>query len=269
MALQSATINVMTGAAMKAGRALVRDFGEVEQLQVSRKGPGDFVSVADTKAERIILRELQKARPDFGFLLEEKGEIRGSDETRRWIVDPLDGTTNFLHGVPHFAVSIGLEENGQIIAGVIYQPVTDEMFWAERGRGAYVNSQRLRVSGRRDMSLCLVATGIPHQGREGDGFFTGELNAIMPQVAGVRRFGAATLDLAYVAAGRYDAFWESGLSPWDIAAGVILIQEAGGMITEFNGRAEMLKTGQVLASNGLVHGPMTRLLREGRKAARA
>lgn len=269
MALQSATINVMTGAAMKAGRALVRDFGEVEQLQVSRKGPGDFVSVADTKAERIILRELQKARPDFGFLLEEKGEIRGTDENRRWIVDPLDGTTNFLHGVPHFAVSIALEENGQIVAGVIYQPLTDEMFWAERGRGAYLNSQRLRVSGRRDLALSLVATGIPHQGRTGDGFFAGELNAIMPEVAGVRRFGAATLDLAYVAAGRYDAFWESGLSPWDIAAGIILIQEAGGMITEFNGRAEMLKTGQVLASNGLVHGPMTRLLREGRKAPRA
>lgn len=269
MALQSATINVMTGAAMKAGRALVRDFGEVEQLQVSRKGPGDFVSVADTKAERIIVRELQKARPDFGFLLEEKGEIRGADDTRRWIVDPLDGTTNFLHGVPHFAVSIALEENGQIVAGVIYQPLTDEMFWAERGRGAYLNSQRLRVSGRRDLALSLVATGIPHQGRTGDGFFMGELNAVMPEVAGVRRFGAATLDLAYVAAGRYDAFWESGLSPWDIAAGVILIQEAGGMITEFNGRADMLRTGQVLASNGLVHGPMTRLLREGRKAARA
>ncbi|HEY8352611.1 MAG TPA: inositol monophosphatase family protein [Sphingomonadales bacterium] len=269
MALQSATINVMTGAAMKAGRALVRDFGEVEQLQVSRKGPGDFVSVADTKSERIILRELQKARPDFGFLLEEKGEIRGADESRRWIVDPLDGTTNFLHGVPHFAISIALEENGQIVAGVVYQPLTDEMFWAERGRGAYLNSQRLRVSGRRDLNLCLVATGIPHQGREGDGFFSAELAAIMPQVAGVRRFGAATLDLAYVAAGRYDAFWESGLSPWDIAAGVILVQEAGGMITEFTGRGEMLKTGQVLASNGFVHGPMTRLIREGRKAARA
>ncbi len=270
MALQSANITVMAAAARKAGRLLVRDFGEVEQLQVSRKGPSDFVSVADTKSERAIRQELQKARPDFGFLMEEGGEIKGRDTDHRWIIDPLDGTTNFLHGIPHFSISIALERSGQIIAGVVYQPITDELFWAERGRGAYLdNGQRLRVSGRRDLDQAVIATGIPHAGRGHHARYITELTHIMPAVAGIRRFGSAALDLAYVAAGRCDAFWESGLEAWDIAAGIILVQEAGGSVTEFNNRDRMVETGEILASNTHLHGAMTRLLRDARKAEKA
>ncbi|MEX1147831.1 MAG: inositol monophosphatase family protein [Sphingomonadales bacterium] len=268
MAFQSAIINVMTTAAQKAGRGLTRDFGEVENLQVSRKGPADFVSKADTKAERIVVNELTRARPGWGLLLEEGGEHKGEDTRRRWIVDPLDGTTNFLHGIPHFAISIGLEEDGEIVAGVIYQPLTDEMFWAEKGRGAFVNNHRLRVSGRRELNQSVVATGIPFAGR-GDAAdhdrFISEMATIMPEVAGIRRFGAAALDLAYVAAGRYDAFWESGLATWDIAAGILLVREAGGMVSEFDGRARMMETGQILATNNALHGPLSRLLRKARK----
>lgn len=268
MALKSAIINVMTKAAMSAARGLLRDFGEVEQLQVSRKGPADFVSVADRKAERAVVEELKKARPGYGFLLEESGEQPGKDSRRRWIVDPLDGTTNFLHGIPHFAISIALEEDHKIVAGVIYQPITDELFWAEAGQGAYVNAQRLRVSGRRDLLQSVVATGIPYAGRGSDtdhARFVSEMAVIMPEVAGIRRFGAAALDLAYVAAGRYDGFWESGLEAWDIAAGIILVQEAGGMVSEFNGRSNMLASGEILATNNRIHGPLTRLLRDARK----
>jgi myo-inositol-1(or 4)-monophosphatase len=269
MALQSAIINVMVAAAQKAARNLSRDFGEVEQLQVSKKGPADFVSAADLKAEKTLKAELSKSRPDFGFLFEEGEAVIGKDKDSRWIVDPLDGTTNFLHGIPHFAISIALEQQGSLVAGVIYQPVTDELFWAERGRGAWLNSQRLRVSGRRELTSCLIATGIPFAGH-GDGpAFTKEMATIMPEVAGIRRFGSAALDLAYVAAGRFDGFWESGLSPWDIAAGILMVHEAGGTVSEYDGRNRMLKTGQVLASNGLIHGPLTRLLSEARKSQAA
>ena len=269
MALQSALITVMAGAAKKAARVLVRDFGEVEQLQVSKKGPADFVSVADTKAERILVQELGKGRPEYGFLLEEQGEIKGTDPDSRWIVDPLDGTTNFLHGIPHFAISIAAERSGEIFAGVIYQPISDELFWAEKGRGAYVNNARMRVSGRRELAQSVITTGIPHHGRGDPAAFLSEMAAIMPEVAGVRRFGAAALDLAYVAAGRCDGFWESGLAPWDIAAGILLVREAGGMVSEFQGRTLMMQSGEILATNGALHGPLTRLLREAHRAAAA
>jgi len=264
MAYRSADINVMVRAAEKAGRALIRDFGEVEQLQVSRKGPADFVSAADIKAERTVRRELEKARPDFGFLMEEGGEIKGNDTTCRWIVDPLDGTTNFLHGLPHFAVSIALEKQGEITAGVIYDPVKDELFWAEKGQGAFLGDRRMRVSGRGRLADAILATGIPFLGRdEGPGHkkFLAQLEVVMRQTAGVRRFGAASLDLAYVAAGRYDGFWEAGLSAWDVAAGVIIMREAGGYVTEISGKAHKLDSPTILAANDRLFTEIVKLLK--------
>ena len=263
MANQSAIITVMIRAAEKAGRALIRDFGEVEQLQVSRKGPADFVSSADLKAEKIVRRELEKARPDFGFLMEESGTIEGADKQRRWIVDPLDGTTNFLHGLPHFAVSIGLEERGEVVAGVVYDPVKNESFWAEKGAGAFLGDRRMRVSGRRRLADSLLATGIPFLGRdEGEGhrMFLAQLESVMAQTSGVRRWGAAALDLAYVAAGRYDGFWETGIDAWDVAAGVILVREAGGYVTQFDNRAHTLDSPNILAANDHLHGEIVKLL---------
>jgi myo-inositol-1(or 4)-monophosphatase len=263
MAMASPLLNVMLAAARKAGRALVRDFGEVEQLQVSRKGPADFVSVADEKAERILKEELQKARPAYGLLLEETGVVKGSDTSHVWIVDPLDGTTNFLHGVPHFAISVALERNAEIVAGVVFNPVTDEAYVAERGGGAFLNGRRLRVSARRDLADSLIATGIPYHGRPGHAEFLGSLEAVMGQVAGVRRFGCASLDLAWVAAGRYDAFFERGLAAWDVAAGILLVQEAGGLVSDMGGRNRMLKSGDVVAANGDLHGPLLKLISKG------
>lgn len=261
MIVRSATINVMTAAARKAARGLLRDFGEVEQLQVSKKGPGDFVSAADHRVEKVLRQELKKARPDYGFLLEESGAIEGTDRHNRWVIDPLDGTTNFLHSIPHFAISIGLVRDGEPIAGVVYQPLTDEMFWAEKGSGCFVNERRLRVSARRKMDEAVIATGIPHQGRPEHGRFLKQLTAVMEASAGVRRFGSAALDLAYVAAGRYEGFWEIGLKPWDIAAGVILVREAGGYVSELDGGHDMLQTGNVLAANDHLHLPLGSLLR--------
>ncbi|MEI6985707.1 MAG: inositol monophosphatase family protein [Rhodospirillaceae bacterium] len=260
MAPRSATINVMVRAAEKAGRLLIRDFGEVEQLQVSRKGPADFVSTADLKAEKALRAELSRARPDFGFLMEEAGAFEGKDKSARWIVDPLDGTTNFLHGLPHWAVSIGLERDGEIIAGVVYEPVRDEMFWAEKGQGAFLNAQRLRVSERRRMDDAVVATGMPFKGRGDHPPFLRQLAAVMDETAGVRRFGAAALDLAYVAAGRFDGFWESGLCPWDVAAGILLVSEAGGFVTEINGGRNPLNGPTILAANSHLHRPLSKLL---------
>ena len=262
MALRTATINVMVGAAIKAGRGLMRDFGEVEQLQVSLKGPSDFVSEADRRSEHILRTELTRARPGFGFLLEEGGAVAGSDATQRWIIDPLDGTSNFLHGLPHFAISIGLEREGEIVAGVVYDPLRNEMFWAEKGAGAYLNERRIRVSARRDLADSLIATGIPFADRSGKDEFLAILRPIMEQTAGVRRWGAAALDLAYVAAGRVDGFWETGLSPWDIAAGLILVREAGGFVTELDGGREMMDSGSVLAANYHLHGPIGNIVRE-------
>ena len=258
---KSPTLNVMEAAARKAARGLVRDFGEVEQLQVSRKGPADFVSAADLKAERVLRQELGRARPRFGFLLEEGGEVKGEDEHNRWIVDPLDGTTNFLHGLPHFAISIAHERDGELVAGVVYEPVHDELFWAEKGIGAFVNDRRLRVSGRSALDQCLIATGLPYKGRESDPRYIATLEAVLGEVAGVRRFGSAALDLAYVAAGRYDGFWEFGLNAWDIAAGLVLVREAGGMISGIRPNNDPMVTGDILAANGDIHVPLERMLR--------
>lgn len=266
MIVRSAALNVMTKAAEKAGRALVRDFGEVEQLQVSRKGPADFVSSADRKAEQIIKDELTKARPDYGFLMEESGEVAGDDE-HRFIIDPLDGTSNFLHGLPHFAVSIALEKKGDIIAGVIYDPIKDELFWAEKGKGAYLNSRRLRVSARTRLSDSIFATGIPfmgHQEGEGHALFLARLEQVMAKTAGVRRWGAAALDLAYVAAGRYDGFWERGLNAWDVAAGVLMIKEAGGFVTDAQGRQYKFKSDDLVAGNDKIHKSLLDLLRSAK-----
>src|SRR5437016_353028 len=252
----------MANAALKAARGLIRDFGEVEQLQVSIKGPGEFVSTADLKAERTLKNELTRARPGYGLLFEEGGEVAGSDSHHRWIVDPLDGTTNFLHGIPHFAVSIALERDGEIVAGVIYEPTRDEMYWAEKGGGAYLNDRRLRVSSRRNIADAVIGTGIPFRQRGDHPAYLATLRAVMGTTSGVRRMGAAALDLAYVAAGRYDGFWEFGLAPWDIAAGILLVREAGGYVSDLAGGREMMTTGDVLAANDHLHLPLAALIRE-------
>ncbi len=263
MPVRSANMNVMIAAAQKAARGLIRDFGEVENLQVSRKGPGDFVTNADLRAEKVIKAELRKARPRYGFLMEESGVTEGEDPTRRWIVDPLDGTTNFMHGIPQFAISIALEEHGEITNGVIYNPITDEMFTAEKGGGAFMNDRRLRVAGRNTLSDSLFATGIPFQGKGGHGRFLEQLAKVMARTSGVRRFGAAALDLAYTAAGRVDGFWEESLQPWDVAAGILLVREAGGYATTLAGQNDILETGSVLAANPSLHELLGTLLREG------
>ena len=239
----------MVKAARKASSKLRRDYGEVEQLQVSKKGPADFVTAADVRTEEILRDSLSYARPDYGFLMEETGAILGEDPNRRWIIDPIDGTTNFIHGIPHFAISIALEENSEITAGVIYEPINDQMFWAEKGNGAWLNDHRMRVSGRTEMKQSIFATGIPFVGRGNHKQFLAQIESVMATSAGIRRFGSAALDLAYVAAGRFDGFWETNLQPWDIAAGIIIVKEAGGMISEIDGSNNMLKTGSVLAAN--------------------
>ncbi|MGH1418750.1 MAG: inositol monophosphatase family protein [Hyphomicrobiaceae bacterium] len=245
----SALLTVMINAARKAGRSLSRDFGEVENLQVSVKGPGDFVSAADDRAEEIIFRELRKARPTYGFLMEESGVFEGEDKDQRWIVDPLDGTTNFLHSNPLFSISIALERHGQLVAGVVYNPITDELFTAEKGKGAFVNDRRLRVAGRRNVSEALITTGIPHRGRgEHDGFIK-DMKTVMSEVIGIRRTGSAALDLAWTAAGRFDVFWERALKPWDVAAGIVLMREAGGQVIDIDGGDDPLESGNILAAN--------------------
>jgi myo-inositol-1(or 4)-monophosphatase len=258
--LRSALINVMVAAARKASRALLRDFGEVENLQVSLKGPANFVTNADRRAEEIIHRELSKARPAYGFLMEERGRVAGSDDKNTWIVDPLDGTTNFMHGIPLFAISIALVREGVPFAGIVFHPTSDELFMAERGRGAYVNDRRLRVAARRDLAECVICCGIPHRGRGDTARFRAELGAVQDQVAGVRRTGAAALDLAWVAAGRYDGFWERGLSPWDIAAGLVILREAGGFATDLNGAEEVLDKDTIVAGNEHVHAALRKVL---------
>jgi myo-inositol-1(or 4)-monophosphatase len=267
MALRSALVNVMAQAAKRAARGLVRDFGEIEQLQVSKKGPADFVSNADLKAERTLRQELSKVRPDWGFLLEESGVIVGKDPDHRWVVDPLDGTLNFLHGIPHFAITIAAEKLGEPIAGIVYDPIRDELFWAEKGQGAYLNERRLRVSGRTRLDEAVVATCLPRQGEERQKRGLAELAVVMPEVAEVRRFGSAALDLAYTAAGRYDGYWEWSLSRWDISAGVLIVREAGGMVSEIDGGGKVLETGNVLAANDPLHNPLRLLLARARKPA--
>jgi myo-inositol-1(or 4)-monophosphatase len=257
---RSAILNVMVQAAMKAGRSLSRDFGEVQNLQVSLKGPGDYVSQADRKAEDIIYTELARARPGYGFLMEERGAVAGDDDQHRWIVDPLDGTTNFLHGIPIFSISIALERQGQLVAAVIYNPAKDELYTAERGGGAFMNDRRLRVAARTKLSDAVVGCGIPHLGRGHHGNFLVELRNVMNEVAGVRRMGSAALDLAYVAAGRMDGYWETGLSAWDIAAGLLLVREAGGFASEPDGGQDMLDSGNVVAGNETIHRALVKTL---------
>ena len=246
----SALMTVMVAAARKAGRGLARDFGEVENLQVSVKGPGNFVSAADHRAEQVLFKELSKARPGYSFLMEESGTVEGADKTHRWIIDPLDGTTNFLHGIPIFAVSIALEREGQLVAGVIYNPVQDELYTAEKGKGAFFNDRRrLRVAARKSLDQAVIGTGIPHSFTGGHERWLAECRTMMSRTAGVRRMGAAALDLAYVAAGRLDAFWERGLSPWDMAAGIVILREAGGFAIDADGGNAMFETGSILAGN--------------------
>lgn len=261
VARQSALINVMIAATKKAGRGLVRDFGEIEQLQVSRKGPGDFVTQADLKAERTLRYELEKARSTYGLLMEESGETPGTDTSNRWVVDPLDGTSNFMHGIPHFAVSVALERDRQIQAGVVYNPVTDELYWAEKGAGAYLNDRRLRVSARTEIGDAMVMTGIPHASAQRAERYMPMLRRVSPAVGAVRRFGAAALDLAWVASGRADAFFEFNLSPWDIAAGMLIVREAGGFVSDIDGRDRMMETGDIVASNAALQEPLLALLR--------
>ncbi|HLI67992.1 MAG TPA: inositol monophosphatase family protein [Caulobacteraceae bacterium] len=253
MSTPSALIKVMSDAARKAARGLNRDFGEVGELQVSKKGPADYVSAADLKAEQTLFDALLKARPGYGFLGEERGLIEGTDKTHTWIVDPLDGTTNFLHAIPHFAVNIALERAGEIVAAVTHNPVSNELFWAEKGRGAFLNDKRLRVAVRRDLAESVLATGIPFLGAGGHAVFLKELHQIAQRVSGVRRFGSAALDLAFVAAGRFDGHWERGLSKWDVAAGVLLVREAGGTVTATDGGPDPLADGGILAANDQLH----------------
>ncbi|WP_417726966.1 inositol monophosphatase family protein [Roseovarius sp.] len=245
----SANLNVMLKAARKAGRALAKDFREVENLQVSMKGAGDFVSRADIAAEKILKTELMGARPTYGWLAEEGGEEEGQDPTRRWIVDPLDGTTNFLHGLPHWAVSIALEHKGEVVAGVIYDASKDEAFFAEKGAGAWMNESRLRVSGRHKMIESIFATGLPFGGRADLPETLQDLARLMPTCAGVRRWGSAALDMAYVAAGRYEGFWERRLNAWDLAAGVIIVREAGGFVEPLRPGGDILADGEVICAN--------------------
>jgi myo-inositol-1(or 4)-monophosphatase len=265
MVSHSGLITVMDRAVRKAAPRLRRDFGEVAQLQVSRKGPADFVSMADKRSEATLVDELRYARPDWGFLLEEGGEIAGNPDKPRWIVDPLDGTSNFLHGIPHFAISIAVEEKRpdgrpEITHGMIYQPLTDESFWAEKGRGAWLTDRRLRVSARRDLFEAVLGTGVPHLGRSDSERWSKIYAAVGPEVAGIRRFGSAALDLAWVAAGRMDGFWEDDLDAWDTAAGLLLVKEAGGFVTDYRGQDQMFQRRQYLAANGDLHSKLHKLV---------
>ena len=260
--MRSALLNVMVQAATKAGRSLAKDFGEVENLQVSVKGPADFVSNADKRAEEIVFNELQKARPTYSFLGEEGTEVKGSDGQHRWIVDPLDGTTNFLHGIPMFAVAIALERNDEIVASTIFNPIMDELYTAEKGGGAWLNDRkRLRVANRRHLADAVVVTGINSQGRALDVMQLKQLAQVTPAVAGIRRTGSASTDLAWVAAGRFDAYWEAGLKPWDVAPGILLVREAGGTTSDFAGTTGSVWNGQVISGNEIIQGQLLKIVK--------
>jgi myo-inositol-1(or 4)-monophosphatase len=265
--IRSPLISVMTDAVSKAARSLRRDFGEVENLQVSRKGPANFVSAADHRAEEILRGALEKARPGYGFALEEAGIVEGTDKSHRWHVDPLDGTTNFLHGIPHFCISVGLEREGVPVAGVIFDPIKDEMFVAERGQGAFLNNRRLRVAARREMAEAVIYCGLPHLGRPAHRTFLAELSAVMAAAAGLRRMGAAALDLAYVAAGRADGYWERDIQTWDMVAGLALVREAGGFVSDCDGRDAPLETGSVCAGNDAIQPALLALLKRAARPA--
>jgi myo-inositol-1(or 4)-monophosphatase len=265
--IHSAVLNVMIKAAQRAGRGLKRDLGEVEHLQVSLKGPRNFVTAADRRAEDTVREELAKARPNYGFLGEEGGAREGTDKSHRWIVDPLDGTTNFLHGIPHFAVSIALERDGAVVAGIVYNPANDELFVAERGKGAFLNDKRIRVAARQNLAEALVACGLPHYGRGDLALARYEIAAAQARFAGLRRYGAAALDLAWIAAGRLDAYWERDLSPWDMAAGALLVREAGGFVSDLDGKDSFLAKGHVAAGNDTMHKELLRLLKDAASEA--
>jgi myo-inositol-1(or 4)-monophosphatase len=259
---RSALLNIMVTAALKAGRSLKKDFGEVENLQVSVKGPADFVTNADKSAEKIVHAELSKARPTYGFLMEEGGEIKGSDGQHRWIIDPLDGTTNFLHGIPLFAVAIALQRGDEIVASVIYNPVMEELFVAEKGGGAWLDEKkRLRVSGRKHLSDALIVTGINSRARPSDLLQLRQMMQINPAVSGMRRTGSASTDLAWLAAGRFDGYWEGGLAPWDVAPGWLLLREAGGTMSDFSGGAGSIWNGEVVAGNETLQGQLLKIIK--------
>ncbi len=245
--VHSPTLNVMMKAARKAARPLCRDFAEVEQLQVSVKGPADFVTRADRRTEEILFEELRRARPGYGFILEEGEDVSGDGE-HFWIIDPIDGTTNFIHGIPHFAMSIALKKGEEIVAALIYNPIADEMFTAEKGRGALLNNRRIRCSARRRLGEAVIVNGCPHRGRADLARFRRELAVVQEQVAGLRRFGAASLDFCWVAAGRLDGYWERGLKAWDIAAGILMVREAGGVVEELDAKGDMLETGDIICA---------------------
>ena len=257
----SANLNVMIKAARAAGRSLVKDFREVENLQVSSKGAGDFVSRADIAAEQIVRDILMESRPNYGWVGEESDAVEGKDPTRRWIVDPLDGTTNFLHGLPHWAVSIALEHKGELVAAVIFDAAKDEMFVAEKGQGAWLNESRMRVSDRSKMIESIFATGVPFGGRPDLPDTLQDMARLLPTCAGVRRFGAAALDLAYVAAGRYEGYRERGLNEWDVAAGILLVREAGGFVEGVEKDADPLSSGSMIAANASIFETFSRLIR--------
>jgi len=259
--LQSALLNVMIKAARRAGRSLKRDLGEIENLQVSLKGPANFVSLADRRAEEMLYEDLAKARPGYGFVGEEGGMREGADKSHTWIVDPLDGTTNFLHGIPQFAISIALQREGTVIAGVIYNPANDELYTAERGKGAFLNDQRIRVAGRRKLNECVIACGLPHIGRGDHELSRAEMTELQTRVAGLRRFGAASLDMAFVAAGRLDGYWERNLQSWDMAAGQIIVREAGGIVSGVAGDDDPLVTRNVVCGNEFVHAELVKILK--------
>ena len=246
-------INSIFAASRKASVALIRDFGEVEKLQVSLKGVSDFVSKADIKAENTIIRELSFLHPKINIHAEETGNIKNSDENIRWLIDPLDGTTNFIFSIPHFAISIALEKNDEIICGGVYQPLTDEFYWAVKGKGAFCNNLRLRVSKKENLNQCMLGTGIPHRGMQGHESYLPGLEKLMSNVAGIRRMGAASLDLVYTASGKFDGYWEKNLKLVDIAAGSIIVKEAGGRVTDFKGRNNYLESGEIVASNFVIH----------------
>ncbi len=268
--IRSALMNVMIAAALKAGRGLKRDFGEVENLQVSIKGPGDFVTAADKRAEKTLFEELSRARPGYSFIMEEAGFIEGSDKTHTWHIDPLDGTTNFLHGLPIFAISIGLERDGQLVAGLVYNPATDDLYIAERGQGAYLNNTRLRVAARRDLADALITCGIPPLNRAaGHARFQSELAEVMRRAGNVRRLGSAALDMCFVAAGRCDAYWERGINTWDMAAGIVLVRESGGFISDADGGPEMMANGTICCGNEFIHRRLLDLLRTAEAAKHA
>lgn len=260
-AINSPTLNIMIKAAEKAARSLRRDFGEVEQLQVSRKGPADFVTAADKRAEKIIFEELQAARPNYSFLMEESGVVKGTDADHTWIIDPLDGTHNFMHGIPHWAISIALERKGEIISGLIYEPIKDEMFIAEKGMGAYLNNKRLRVSGRNNFEICTFATGYGGMDPARKKQFLTELNAVISVAPMVRRFGSAALDMAYVAAGRLDGYWERGIKAWDVAAGALIVKEAGGFVSAIESNDNPVYAGEIVAANNAIHGDLRKLVK--------